>query len=75
MLQKGIKTSYVEVLEVLDSIFFKHPSFGFHLIEPLTIKSEIFLAKPVLFQNLSQKMKEYTKGYLAPKRSISATAN
>jgi hypothetical protein len=54
---------------------FKHPTFGFHIIEPLTIKSESFLAKPVLFSNLSQKMKDYTKGYLNPKRSISASAN
>jgi hypothetical protein len=53
----------------------KHPSFGFHIIEPLTIKSETYFAKPVLFQNLSIKMKDYKQGYLNPKRSISATGD
>jgi hypothetical protein len=75
MLQKNLNSSFITVLEVIDWMFMKNPSFGFHIIEPLTIKSEIYLAKPVLFQNLSQKMKEYKQGYLSPKRSISVTAN
>lgn len=32
MLQKNIKTSYIEVLEVLDIIFAQRPEFGFHII-------------------------------------------
>ena len=75
MLQKNLNNSFITVLEVLDWMFMKHPSFGFHIIEPLTIKSEIYLAKPALFQNLSLKMKEYKQGYLNPKRSISFIDN
>jgi hypothetical protein len=29
------------------------------------------LAKPFLFQNINNKLKDYSKGYLQPKRSIS----
>lgn len=43
------------------------------MIEPLTIKSELYLAKPNLFQSINHKMKDYSKGYLNPKRSISAS--
>ena len=57
---------------MLDSIISKHSQLGFHIVEPLSIKSETYLAKPFLFQNISQKMKDYNKGYLQPKRSISA---
>jgi hypothetical protein len=32
MLQKNIGGSYVEVLEVLDSIISKNPQLGFHII-------------------------------------------
>ena len=39
MLQKNISSSYIEVLEVIDMIFSKHPKLGFHVIEPLSIKS------------------------------------
>ena len=75
MLQKNISTSYIDVLEVIDSILYQHPKLGFHIVEPLSIKSETFLAKPFLFQNINQKMKDYSKGYLQPKRSITATAS
>lgn len=55
-------------------MFSKQPSLGFHLLDPLTIKSERYLAKPFLFQSISQKMKDYTKGYLQSKRTLSASA-
>ena len=57
MSQKNISSSYIDVLEILDSIISKSNKLGFHLIEPLSIKSETFLAKPFLFQNINQKMK------------------
>ncbi len=69
MLQRNIKSSFIEVLEVLDWIIFGNKQLNFHVIEPLSIKSEMFLAKPALFQNLNQRMKEYSKGYLQPKRA------
>lgn len=70
MMQKNISSSYVDVLEVLDNIIFKHSSLAFHIIEPLSIKSETYLAKPFLFQSISQRMKDYSKGYLQPKKTI-----
>ena len=38
------------------------------MIEPLTHKEERLLAKPSLFQNINEKMKEYKGGYLQPKK-------
>ena len=73
MLQKNISSSYVEVLEVLDSIFAESPKLGFRLVEPLSIKNEAYLAKPALFQGINQKMKDYTKGYLSPRRPVSTS--
>ena len=39
MLQKNISSSYVEVLEVLDSIISECPKLAFRLVEPLSIKN------------------------------------
>lgn len=39
------------------------------MIEPLTHKEEKNLAKPSLFQNLTEKIKDHKKGYLLPKKS------
>jgi hypothetical protein len=44
---------------------------GFNLIEPKTHKTETYRAKPVLFQSLIEKMKDYHQGYLRPKRASS----
>lgn len=57
-------------MEVLDKIIFENSQLGFHILEPLSIKSETYHAKPFLFQSISEKMKDYSKGYLQPKKSI-----
>lgn len=72
---KGFSSSYLDVLEVLDQIFSESKDLGFHLIEPLTHKIEKTLAKPSLFQNINEKMKDYKKGYLLPKQSPPTTAD
>jgi hypothetical protein len=51
MLQKNIRESYVDVYEVLHMIFFER--LGINLIEPLSLKSELTLAKPALFQTIN----------------------
>lgn len=68
ILQRNIRQSYVDVYEVLHEILYE--KIGVSLIEPLSIKSEVTLAKPVLFQNITEKMKEYKRGYLQPKVTI-----
>jgi len=65
----GFSNSYRTALEVLSEVVFV--KLGFNLIEPKTHKTETYRAKPVLFQSLADKMKDYHQGYLRPKRASS----
>jgi hypothetical protein len=64
---KGLKQNYNEVVEVLNEILWE--GLQIHIIEPQTGKLEKYLARPVLFQKIKEKMKDYVGGYLMPKRS------
>jgi len=66
MNQKNLNSSYIDVYEVLDEILGE--KLGIRLVEPVTNKGEKFVAKPILFQKLNEKMKDYKQGYMAPKR-------
>ena len=39
------------------------------MLEPLTFREEHNLARPVLFQKIKEKIKDYSGGYLMPKKS------
>ena len=65
--QKGVNQSRTDVVEVLDDILFH--SLGFRILEPLTHCKEKNLARPVLFQKMKEKIKDYHGGYLMPKKS------
>jgi hypothetical protein len=54
-------------MEVLDDILYS--SLGFRAIEPMTIREERCLARPALFQKLKEKIKDYSGGYMLPKKS------
>jgi hypothetical protein len=43
------------------------------VIEPKTDRVEKCLARPALFQRMKEKIKDYSGGYLLPKRSINAS--
>jgi hypothetical protein len=55
------------VLEVLNEILWERMKM--HILEPKTYKIEKYLARPALFQKLKEKIKDYTGGYLMPKKS------
>lgn len=66
-LSKGLKKSYSDVMEVLNEILWE--KMQMHILEPKTSKIEKCLARPALFQKLKEKMKDYSGGYMMPKKS------